>query len=187
MQPRRVKGVLFADYVRMIRRSKSVDWARHLDAQELALAAGRVEPDAWYPMEAFERLGNAILAEVARGDLQAVRLFGRASVQPLVGQYPALIAPGDPMESIMRFHVLRSTFFDFPAMSVVMLTPEQAELSIHYHMGPVAEEAASVQALGFFEGLLELAGAGEVRARFSRESWRGAPETLLTLEYRGDR
>lgn len=180
---RSVRGVLFADYVRMIRRRKDVDWSKHLLPEDGELLHGHVEPDAWYPMSSFERMGNAILAAIAGGDEQAVRLWGRLSVAPLAEQYPALVAAHDPMETLMRFHVLRSTFFDFAAVRVAMATPEQAELEIHYYMGPVAEEAASYQTMGFFEGLLALAGAVEVRARFRERSWEGDARTLLALDY----
>ena len=43
----------------------------------------------------------------------------------------------------MLFRVLRSTFFDFEALEIPTLNDEQAEVIIHYYMGPVAEEAAS--------------------------------------------
>lgn len=178
-----VKGELFADYVRMIRGRKDVDWSARLSAEDLAYVERRTEPAEWYPMEVFERLGNAILAEMAGGSLEPVRMWGRASVPPLVQQHPNLIAEGDPMESLMRFHVYRSTFFDFPAIEVVMLTPEQAELAIDYGMGDTAEEAAVHQAMGFFEGLLAAAGAVEVEARLLEKKWAGDPRTLLSVSY----
>ena len=58
--PRNVKGVLFADYVRMVRGQKNVDWGRHLEGEDMRFLVARVEPDRWYPMTTFERLGNAI-------------------------------------------------------------------------------------------------------------------------------
>jgi hypothetical protein len=183
MQSRRVKGVLFADYVRMIRRRKDIDWGAHLADDDLEHLEARIDPEGWYPMESFERMGNAILKEIAGGDVQAVRLWGRFSVQPLADHNPKLVAAGDPMESLMRFHVLRSTFFVFPAITIVMLTPEQAALEIHYYMGATAEEAASHQAMGFFEGLLNIAGATNVDARFTERSWAGDPRTRLAIDF----
>ena len=61
-----VKGVLFADYVRMLRMRKDIDWSQSLDAQDLGFVLGRVALDGWYPMDVFERLGNAILTHIAR-------------------------------------------------------------------------------------------------------------------------
>lgn len=183
MTARHVKGPLFADYVRMIRRHKNVAWAKHLSPNDLGYLESTIEPEGWFPMDAFERLGNAILAEVAGGDVELARLWGRAQVRPLAQQFPTLVAAGDPMESLMRFHVLRSSFFDFRAIEVVMLAPDQAEIGIDYRMGKSAEEAASLQTMGFFEGLLELAGATHVRARFTARSWMDEGRTQLSIRY----
>lgn len=50
-------------------------------------------------------------------------------------------------------------------------------------MGFTAEEAASHQTMGFFEGLLEVANATDVRAPFTARSWSGDPMTRLALEW----
>lgn len=181
---RSVKGILFADYVRMIRFHKGVDWTAHLPPGDMAYLADRIVPDAWYPMETFERLGNAILREVAHGEVDAVRLWGRFSVDQLHAAQPSLLAPGDPVDTLMRFRVLRATYFDFDAIDVRSLSDGHAEIAIHYYMGETAEEAASLQTMGFFERLLELAGAKYVNARFTKRSWAGDPQTLLTIDWR---
>ncbi len=181
---RQVKGTLFVDYVRMLRGHKGVDWAARLPPEDVALVRGRVEASAWYPMDAFERLGNLILDVVARGDLRLVRMWGRYSVDQLRAAMPALAAPGDPLETLNRFRVLRATFFDFEALEVLMLHDDEAHLVVRYHMGEVAEEAAAHQTMGFFERLLELAGARQVGAEFTSRAWAGALRTVLVLRWR---
>jgi hypothetical protein len=178
-----VKGILFADYVRMIRGSKAVDWKKHLEDEDLVYLVARIEPSAWYPMTTFERLGNAILKEIASGDVQAARMWGRISVDQLRIATPALVSDGDPLETLMRFKVLRSTFFDFEAIEVRTAASDHASLLVHYHMGAMAEEAASFQTMGFFERLLVVAGAEAVEARFARRSWAFDSHTLLELHW----
>ena len=180
---RHVKGVLFADYVRMMRACKSVDWSRLLSQGDLDHLHSKIVPDDWYPMEVFERLGNAILAEVAGSDLQAVRSWGRFSVDALVAKWPQLVAPGEALETLMRFRVLRSTFFDFEALTIPTLVDGQADIVIAYQMGAMAEEAASYQTMGFFERLLELGGATNVYARFEERSWLGDERTRLDITW----
>lgn len=180
---RNVKGVLFADYVRMVRGQKSVDWSKYLEGEDMRYLIARVEPDRWYPMATFERLGNAILSEIANGDVEAARMWGRLSVDQLRATTPSLVAPGDPLETMMRFRVLRSTFFDFEALEVRTASVDHAAIIIHYHMGAMAEEAASYQTMGFFERLLNVAGAEGVDARFTKRSWAGDPVTLLELNW----
>ena len=178
-----VKGTLFVDYVRMLRAKKDVDWARYLTPADLVYLGQRIVSDDWYPMAAFERMGIAILAEVASGDLRLVREFGRMSIDWLCSIHPNLVSPGDPRESLMRFQVLRQSFFDYPALVMREITDGEATIVIAYGMGHRAEEAASFQTMGFFQRLLEVSGAKDVKIEFSSMSWEGAPSTLLSMQW----
>lgn len=180
---RQVKGVLFADYVRMIRAVKSYDWAQRLSPRELAFVKAPVDHAKWYPMEVFEQLGNAIFDVIAQGQLDLVRTWGRGQVDQLRAQQPILVADGDPVETLNRFRVLRATYFDFDTLNVPLLHLDEAQILITYQMGMPAEEAASYQTMGFFERLLEIAGAKDVTARFSSRSWVGDARTLLSLHW----
>src|SRR6185369_5437476 len=177
-----VRGRFFAEYVRMIRRRKDVDWGRSLAPEDVVYLTERIEPDEWYPMEAFERLGVAILTELEDTTLEAVRTWGRFSAHQYSAQHVELVAPNDPVESLMRLKVMRSTLFDFSAFDIPMLAPSHAHVVIAYHMGPVAEEAACHQTMGFCEEILVLAGATHVEASFCERAWAGQPRTRLSLE-----
>lgn len=171
----------------MIRSHKTTDWASHLPEADLDYTTQKIEPAGWYPMETFERMGNAILTEIAHDDLEAVRMWGRFSVDALRAATPDLVSPGDPVETMMRFRVLRSTYFDFDALTVSSVTEDHARIAIHYYMGRIAEEAASLQTLGFFERLLEIADATNVHARFVKRSWVGDGETVLEIDWQTNR
>ena len=181
---RHVRGVLFVDYVKMLRAQKGVDWTTHLASEDLIYLATKIDPDAWYPMETFERMGNQILRTTARGEMFPVQLWGRYSAGQLRAAHPQLLAPGDPIETLNRFRVMRETFFDFPALEVPLLHDDEVHIVVRYHMGMPAEEAASYQTMGFFEGLLELAGARELRSQFREQSWANDPRTLITITWK---
>lgn len=181
---RHVKGSLFVDYVRMLKIRKDVDWSQRLDSADLRYLNERIVPDAWYPMLTFERMGLAILNVIADGDLTMVREFGKLSVDWLAGSHAGLVEEGDPRETLMRFHVMRMSFFDFPAIDVLSISDGTARMRIDYRMGDIAEEAASHQALGFVERLLELGGARLVKTSFAARRWEGAPETLVEVAWR---
>jgi hypothetical protein len=174
-----VKGILFADYVRMIRGNKGIDWG--LSDDDAAYLAMRIDLGGWYPMATFERMGNAILKHVANSDMAAVRMWGRFSVDALTHAQPALLAAGDPVETMRRFSVLRTTYFDFDTLSLAMLVDNEAQVIIRYRMGAIAEEAASYQTMGFFERLLEVAGAVDIGANFTTRAWMGDTQTTLDL------
>jgi len=186
---RNVKGILFLDYIRMIRSHKSVDWRAHLAPEDVPYLTEAIDPAGWYPMASFERMGNAILRHVAGDAMLPVRLWGRFSASQLHAANPTLLAAGDPVETLSRFRVLRQTFFDFEALLVLLLHEGAAQIAIHYYMGMPAEEAATYQTMGFFEALLELAGARQVDARLRERSWDGDPRTRLDLTWTspGDR
>jgi hypothetical protein len=144
----------------------------------------KIDPDAWYPMATFERMGNQILRTTARGELFPVQLWGRYSASQMRAAHPSLLSPGDPIETLNRFRVMRETFFDFSALEVPILHDDEAQIIVRYHMGMPAEEAAAHQTMGFFEGLLELAGARDIRAQFRERSWQGDPKTLIAITWR---
>ena len=181
--PRHVKGTLFVDYVRMLRSRKQTEWGRHLAAADLRYLSDRIETNAWYPMETFERFGLAILEEVARGDLFVVRTWGRLQAEYLADKLSGLLVAGDPRESLMRFQVVRQSFFDFDAVTIPELSDASARVFVNYGMGSRAEQAAAHQTLGFFARLVELAGAGSVRSGFEQRAWEGDPKTVVSLEW----
>ena len=178
-----VKGNLFLDYVRMLKAHKGVEWSAFLVAEDLVYLDQQIDTTAWYPMATFERMGNAILKFVAGGQLLPVQLWGRFSAAQMKLAHPKLLAPSDPVETLNRFRVMRQTFFDFDALEVLMLHIGAGQIAVTYHMGMPAEEAAAVQTMGFFEGLLELAAARDVRALFRERSWLGDARTRLELTW----
>jgi hypothetical protein len=169
----------------MLRGRKDADWSRLLQPEDLGYLVQRIAPDSWYPMATFERMGLAILGEIAQGDLDAVRGFGRMSIDWLCQSTPGLLAEGDPRDSLMRFQVLRRSFFSYPALEIQGISDGEASIQIAYGMSDRAEEAASWQTLGFFERLLEVAGAKHVQAWFSSRSWAGELVTLAQLRWEG--
>src|SRR5262249_30510395 len=121
----------------MLRGSKGVDWAKYLLPEDIALMQSRIDPVGWYAMETFERYGVAILAEVAHGQLDAVRMWGRFQLDAVRVAYPTLVAQDEPRETMMRFQTLRRTFFDYDALNVVAVDDGSATIAVAYGMGRI--------------------------------------------------
>jgi hypothetical protein len=181
---RHARGSVFVDYVRMIKTNKTAEWGKHLTAADLLYLRQPIAPDDWYPMGTFERMGLAILAEIAGGRFELVRMWGRFQTEALLHLNPTMVARGDPRDSLMRFQVVRRAFFDFEALTVRSVEDDHALIAISYHMSPIAEEAACWQTMGFLEQLVGIAGGTEVVACFRDKAWEGAPSTIVELSWK---
>lgn len=180
---RHVKGILYVDYVRTLRRHVA-DWQRVLPPDVVAVVGGRAELDRWYSMATFERLGLAILEHVVRGEIDAVRLWGRETLKVVLPHFPELIAPGDPRESLMRFQNFFLALFDFETVTVQDLNDEEGDFGVRWGMSPRAEEAATWQAIGFFEELVTAAGGRNVRTKLHSRAWMPKePATTFSLHW----
>lgn len=178
----KVRGVLFLDYVRMVKRQRASDSARLLP-EDLALLDEKIEPGSWYSMETFERLGLAILDCFDGDSPEPIRMFGRFQINGILAQFPELLVPKHPRDTLMRFRVLMTSFFDFPALDVLSIDDTSAEVTIRYGMCAAAERAAAWQTLGFFEALLSLSGAMHNHCEFVARSWE-TPGRITRLRLR---
>lgn len=183
---KKVKGALFLDYVRMLKSDKEADVKRFLMPGDFAYLEKTISPTDWYPFDTFERMGLAILDKIGSSNMDLVRNWGKASIDDLVKTNPSLVCEDDPRESLMRFHVLRRSFFNFNAIDIHNLAGDRAMLTVNYGMCRLAEEAATWQALGFFERLLELSGGSGVEHKFVGKSWEGDRTTVIRLGWKKD-
>lgn len=180
---RHVRGFLFVDYVRIIRAHKQIAWEEHLQEEDLPWLSQQIELHEWYPMDSYERMGLAILDNIAGGDMELIHRWGRETVDLLHESQPYLIADGDPSETFNRFDVLRQTLFDFPAVQSRFIRDGKVSILIDYKMSARAEEAACHQSLGFIERLLELAGAENIQVGLARRSWSGDGDTVMEVAW----
>jgi hypothetical protein len=168
----------------MMRAARGVAWDKHLPEQDLRWLSQRIDLHSWYPMETYERMGLAIFEEVARGDFEAARQWGRRTIDELAESEPELFSARDPRETFMRFQVLRQALFNFPAAEVIAIRDGKAILEVRYGMAARAEEAAAWQTIGFLERLLELSGAGVIDAFLESTAWGGAPATRIVVTWK---
>lgn len=177
-----VRGILFADYVRMLRRGWP-GWREQADPETRRVLETRVEPDVWYPMADFERLGLFILDHVVGQEADAIRLWGRAQVQTILNFLPDLANTDDPRDSVMRFQNFFGSLFDFAALTLEGVNDEEALVRIGYGMSPRAEEAAAWQTVGFFEELIVASGGRSVETELLSRQWVHGEPTLARLSW----
>ncbi len=106
-----VKGSVIIDYVRLIRANKDRDWNRWLEPEDWQVINGELLTSQWYPYRLFKRLGWAAYQEIAGGDPELVRTFGRFNMKNLLQVYHNLLVPGDPLASIRKIAWSWANFF----------------------------------------------------------------------------
>jgi hypothetical protein len=180
---RKVNGTFFLDYVRMLKSRKDADWGQRLRPEDLAYLQAKIVPGQWYPMDTFERMGIAIFETIAGKKVEAVRQVGRLQVDALSRQHEDMIIEGEPRESLIRFQVVRGGYFNFDPINILVFFENYAKIEIAYGMSPVAEMAASYQTMGYFERMLAISGASNIRPRFTSRKWEGAPSTILEINW----
>lgn len=173
---RNARGILFVDYVRALRARGVEASAGRLVEEDLVFLRSKLDLKGWYPMTTFERMGLVILDRILANDFDAVRSWGQMQITTVVAGLPDLLAQGDPRDTLMRFRVFAADLFDFPAIAVEEVDDESATATVAYGMRPDAEHAASMQCMGFFVALLEMAGATQVDARYVERCWEGTSE-----------
>jgi len=178
-----VKGTLFLDYVRMIKKRKDTDWSRHLEPEDREIIKGQVLPSNWYPLDSYQRMGVAVLHEIAGGDVQVVREWGKRSLEELTKVYRNLVQEGEPMKSMERFQILRARFFDFEGLKIEPRQGNRVHLTVDMAFENVAEEAYAYQMAGSFERLLELSGAKNVTWKFHQKAWEGDESTVIDISW----
>jgi hypothetical protein len=178
-----VKGTLFLDYVRMIKKRKDTDWSKYLEPEDRKIIEGQVLPSNWYTLDSYQRMGLAVFNEIAGGDPQVVREWGKRSLEELTKVYQNLVQEGEPIKSLERFQTLRARFFDFEGLGVEPRPGNRVHVMVDMAFEAVAEEAYAYQMAGSFERLLELSGAKNVKWKFHQKAWEGDQGTVIDLSW----
>jgi CheY-like chemotaxis protein len=181
---RHVKGILFKDYIRMIKRYPEIEWGKHLTPGDMEILNRLILPSQWYPLETYQRCGSAVYHEIAGGDPEMARSWGRASMDDLVELYHNnLVEEGDPLETLEKFKGINSRFFDFEGFDLTVSGEDQAYIIVDPEFGELEIEAYSYQMMGSFERLIQLAGAVNIKAEFRNKAWEGDGKTVIDISW----
>jgi hypothetical protein len=179
-----VKGSLLLDYIRMIKANKDKPWHKYLTPEDMEIIEGRVLPSVWYPYETFRRCGLATFHELAGGKVEAVRAWGKISMEQLVkGLYSSVVTEKDPMKAIERFVSMRRQFFDFDARTHEKVGEKHIKVRLQTIPDREGIEAYTAQLTGGFEKLIELTGGKNPKIVLTKKQWAGDPVTELDISW----
>ena len=158
----RFKGTLIQDYVRIIKQYSDKNWEKYLKPEDWEIINNPVLPSAWYPYASCQRMGWAVYQEMAGGDPEAARVYGRANIKKRLETYKNIVVPGDPVASIGKLAALRKTFVDGETDTVLI---EKGDNWARYQVVRPTEDfdsnsyfAFCTQVRGHLEGVVEEAG-----------------------------
>ncbi len=181
---KQVKGSLFVEYVRMIKKHKHIKWDEYLTPHEMGLLDEIILSSQWYPYEIFRQYGAAIFREIAGGKPQVACAWGNEAMDRLAELYKDnLVEEGGPVTSLRRFKALTQNFFNFNSFEIAIHGDNHVEIAIDPAFGEEAVQGYSYQMLGSFQRLVELSGANEVQADFASKSWEGDPQTVMVFRW----
>jgi len=138
-------------------------------------------------MASFERIGAAILHRVADWSFAVPYAWGRVSAEQLSRMFANLVVAGSPSGTLIQLHGLRGAFFSFDPVVVTACNEKEATIEIDYEMCDIPEAAACYQAMGFYEGIVGLAGGKQAKASFSKRRWEGHDKSVLNVTWEGER
>ena len=164
-----VKGTWITDYARIIRANKDKNWNKYLTPEDWKIINAKILSSVWYPYESFMRMGRAVFREIAQGNLEVSRVFGKMFLENIVAVYKNIITPGDPVTSIGKIYALQGTFFrDIPSLIAPVLHEKNrtvVRISVTELETKMGEpEAFAYQFMGIMEKLIEKVGVKKYSA-----------------------
>jgi hypothetical protein len=112
--PRRAKGVIIAQHVRIIRKAKDERLLEGLTPEQRQAVASRILPSSWYPYDLYAATLDVIYQKMAGGQPEAARNMGQfVAALTLQGHYSMFLKAGHPHETLRLFPAIWHNFFDF--------------------------------------------------------------------------
>jgi hypothetical protein len=184
-EERMVKGSIVSDMVKVVNALKDLPWDQHLKKEDFEIINSMVLPTGWYPLDFYQRVGNAVYKLVANEDIKAASIFGETAMKELYeGPYRPFLDKGDPHVAIAKFLELRRGLFNFSNM----VSNKTGEKSIHVlisELGDYTEGMEPFQILigVHFEKLIEYNGGQNVKMKTEHKLVDGDSKFDFDLEW----
>ena len=184
---RSVKGSVIIDYLKIIRANPDLPWSDHLLPGDLEQLGQMILPASWYPVDLFQRMGQAIFKLVSKENYQVVRSFGRALADRLNAENPSLVVPGKGLDTVKKYLAIQGRLYSFEVFKLGELDP--GRMVIHIQTSPEdKEDRLLVEAVsGTILRLIELAGGKNAEIKILKASWKGDDRISLEIAWEGQK
>ena len=173
-EKRMVKGLMLMDYIKLIRTAKDIQWDKYLTEEDFETITGRIVPMGWYSFETYRNCGKAVLTEIAKGDMNIVKQFGRSFMRNIIDNvYTFLGKTNGVFEGFQGLDNIGSRFFSFAYPKFEQVGEKSLRVTIVDAPGDELLEALAWQLIGSYEFLIEHYGGQEVEIDWIKKQWDG--------------
>jgi len=177
-----VKGSVFIDLVRMIKKEKSGVYDKYLTSKDREIISPKMWPSGWYPYETYKHCLEAIFGVIAKNDLKVAKEWGRRTFEAVMAStYKDLLKRSDPFSFIKQFETINRSIYDFGSTEIVAEGENRALYKLSSFDAKFVLLYYIIQ--GWTERGLELSGAKSVKSEFVTESWEGHPFTSMRFTW----
>ena len=187
----KIKGTVLLDYIRIIRSNPDRNWDKYLKKEDWEVVNSRVLPSMWYPYGLFFRTGKAVFEEIAAGNLQIAKQFGKANAETLFkGAYKSMLDSilaqgGGVVRFLERYASLSLSLFNFITVNLEEITEKNVKLTIDVEMDAteMLAEPYFNQLAGTVESLVTMSGGKNPKVVFISKYWENDPNTVYDVSW----
>ncbi len=185
MEEKKVKGTMLIDMVRMIRGNKDRGWDQYLKPQDWQVINSTILSSTWYPLELYQRFGNACFQVLAGGKPDLARLRGKIRGKELFRDvYKNLAASPGPMEALKNFVNIYGRLFNFSTLSFEKAGDNHALVKHDYDPDDPGNVAYCYTLMGHLEVLAEMTGGQDVKIELTSKQWEHDPITTFDIKWK---
>jgi hypothetical protein len=177
-----VKGSIFVEVVKTIKKDKSGIYKKYLTNEDLKTIDQKILPSSWYPYETYKNCLKAVFEVVAKNNYEIAKGWGRSTCQSVMtGIYASVLKNCEPFGFIKKYETGYRTLYDFGDTEVIAEGKNQAM----YKISNFDEKFTLIYYIiqGWLERGVELCGAKNVKSEFVDKSWVGKPFTSMRFTW----
>jgi len=180
----RIRGVVLADYVKIVRTTRNLDWESFLNDEDWEIIKSMVIPTEWYPAEVIGRIGRGMFVLLSNSNYEFVRAFGRKNgdehFDPATQKF---FKKDDPVAALGVFAAIASRFADEINAKLEKTGENFAEVTFFPVDGAPSWDCYREVQAGYIEWIVEENGGKNPRAEIRHEEREGREACIIRVTW----
>ena len=178
---KKVKGTVFAEYIRMIKSNPDLDWKNYLTDDDFKMLDERILASNWYSLDSYKRMGLAVFKLIANGDVKLAWNWGKMSLDGLVEVYKNILMAEDTFDSVNKLAIIQSRLANFEMFDVKKIEDKKIQISFFPVFGKEPDMAYAYHFAGMLDRLTELTNNGKSQVTILKKCWEGSANTVFEI------